>query len=199
NGIAIDLPSLKQIDSIKLSLIEKLKERGIDQYWNVTSYTDYELTAPILQQLKSDKTLFSLIAMIILIVACSNIISMLILLVNDKRKEIAVLQALGASPLRIATLFGLCGLITGFLSSLIGTLAALFTLRNLQSLVGFLNFLQGHEAFHQAFYGNVLPNNLSLGALGFVTIATIIISILAGVVPAIKAAKIRPSQILRSE
>ncbi|MCH9703145.1 MAG: FtsX-like permease family protein, partial [Chlamydiae bacterium] len=147
----------------------------------------------------SDKTLFTLIMIIILVVACSNIISMLILLVNDKKREIGILQALGASPKRIGIIFGMCGLITGLVSSLLGTLLALLTLKNLQSLVNFLNMLRGHETFQKMFFGGQLPNEVSVSALAFVLTATIMISILAGLVPALKAARIRPSEILRGE
>lgn len=87
----------------------------------------------------------------------------------------------------------------GLISSIIGILAAVLTLHYLQSLVDLLSFLQGHEAFNAAFYGSQLPNAISVNALTFVFLATLIISILAGIVPAIKAARIRPSEILRSE
>ncbi len=124
---------------------------------------------------------------------------MLILLVNDKKREIGILLSMGASQRHIATIFGLCGFVTGLISSIIGTIAAILTLHYLKSLVSFLSFLQGHEAFQAAFYGSQLPNQLSYGALLFVIVATLIISLLAGTIPAIKAVRIRPSEILRAE
>lgn len=199
NGVHIWTPHLEDAGKIKAALIEELTARGLNSYWTVESFTDYEFARPVLQQLKSDKTLFTLIAFIILIVACSNVISMLILLVNDKKKEIGILQSMGASSLRIASIFGVCGFFTGFISSLLGTFVAVLTLKNLQSLVNVLNFLQGHQAFQSAFYGDMLPNQLSVTALVFVLLATTLISLLAGIAPAVKAARIRPTEILRSE
>lgn len=199
NGIQIWLKSLSEASQLKEDLIHSLKVRGIEKYWLVESYHDYELTRPILEQLQSDKHLFTLIAVIILAVACSNIISMLILLVNDKRKEIGILQSMGASPLSIAAIFGLCGFVTGLISCIVGVTAALLTLKNLASLVDFLSFLQGRETFQAAFYGTSLPNELSYSVLALVLIATLLISLLAGIVPAIKASKIRPTEILKSE
>ncbi len=199
NGINIWLSDIRQADDVKQQLIHALNSRDIGQYWEVQSFKDYDFARPVLQQLQSDKNLFTLIAVIILIVACSNIISMLILLVNDKKREIGILQSMGASPKRIAFIFGICGFVMGVLSCIIGTLAAIFTLRYLQSLVDFLSFLQGHEAFQAAFYGSKLPNELSVTSLVFVIIATMVISLLAGIVPAIKAARIRPTEILRAE
>ncbi len=199
NGIQVWVPHLEDAAKVKEELIRTLEERGLGPYWTVESFDEYDFARPVLQQLKSDKTLFTLIAVIILIVACSNIISMLILLVNDKKREIGILQSMGASSMRIATIFGTCGFFTGLLSSFIGTAVALLTLKNLQSLVDFLSFMQGHQAFQAAFYGEILPNEVSIGALSFVLISTTLISLLAGIVPAIKAACIRPTEILRSE
>lgn len=199
NGINIWLGSIKEAEKFKEELLNALELRGIKKYWTVQSFHDYEFTKPILEQLQSDKSLFTLVAIIILVVACSNIISMLILLVNDKRKEIGILQSMGASPRRIAVIFGLCGFVTGAVSCLIGTAAAILTLKNLQSLVDLLSFLQGREAFQTAFYGSTLPNTLSYSVLSLVLIATLLISLLAGIIPAVKASKIRPTEILKSE
>ncbi len=199
NGINIWLKDVTQAGAVKDQLIHALKSRDIGQYWDVQSFEDYDFAKPVLQQLESDKNLFTLIAIIILIVACSNIISMLILLVNDKRREIGILQSMGASPKRIAAIFGICGFSMGLASCVIGTAAAIFTLHHLQSLVNLLSFLQGHEAFQSAFYGSQLPNELSVNSLLFVLAATMIISLLAGIVPAIKAARIRPTEILKAD
>lgn len=199
NGINIWIDQLDDAAAVKAALISTLESRGIGKYWEVQSYHDYEFTRPILEQLQSDKNLFSLIALIILIVACSNIISMLILLVNDKRKEIGIMQSMGASPRRIATIFGMCGFAMGLTSCIIGTCAAILTLHHLQSLINLLSFLQGRDAFQAVFYGSALPNDLSYAALIFVVVATLLISLLAGIIPAVKAARIRPTEILRSE
>jgi lipoprotein-releasing system permease protein len=119
--------------------------------------------------------------------------------VNDKKREIAILQSMGASFKSIAVIFALCGTLMGLLSCLFGGLFALFTLRNLSSLVSFLSSIQGRSAFNPAFFGQSLPNSLSLDALLFVLLATPLLSLIAGLIPAIKASKIRPSQVLRSE
>lgn len=199
NGFNIWIDQNDKANHLKEELEQALQARGLAPYWKVESFTDYEFAKPILTQLKSDKNLFTLIALIILLVACSNIISMLILLVNDKKREIAIIQAMGASSMRVGLIFGFCGFVIGLFASILGVILSLFTLKHLQSLVDFLSFIQGHDAFQAAFYGSQLPNQLSLPALFFVLIATTLISLIAALVPAIKAAKIRPSQTLRSE
>jgi len=199
NGIQVFVQNIDKTPAIKEALVQKLRDKDLLKYWNVTSYHDYDFAKDLLLQFQSDKYLFTLIGAIVLIVACSNIISLLVILVNDKKKEIAILSAMGTSKRSIAIIFTLCGGIMGIVSTLIGTSAALLTLQNIDKVVSFLSFLQGHDAFNAVFYGKSLPNQLSSHALTFILIATPLISLLAALVPALKATKVKPSEILRSE
>ncbi len=198
NGINVRFHYLDQADSVKAQLVQILKEKGISRYWNIETYREYEFTKEIMRELQSQKNLFMLIAVVIILVACSNIISMLIILVNDKKIEIGILRSMGASSKSIALIFGLSGAIIGILGSVAGIVAAILTLQHLDTLVALLSKLQGHEMFSANLYGQVLPSELSFEALSFVIIATVCISLLAGIVPAIKACLLRPSHILRS-
>ncbi len=186
-------------DSVKAGILAELKKRGIDGYWKVETFREYEFSRDLIQQLQSEKNLFSVISVIIILVACSNIITMLILLVNDKKVEIGILRSMGASSMSIAAIFGTCGVVMGALGSVLGTAVAYFTLRNLQGLIDLLSSLQGHVAFNEAFYGKILPNAMSYEALTLVWSATVVLSLLAGLVPAIKATLLKPSAILRAE
>lgn len=199
NGINVRFEDLHQADHVKKSLETAFRDAGIASYWKIETFREYEFTKDLLQQLKSDRNLFTLIATVIIIVACSNIISMLIILVNDKKMEIGILRSMGASAFSIAAIFGICGVVMGFLGSLAGTIAAVFTLKHLDVLIGFLSKLQGYEAFNPVYYGETLPNEMSLEALAFVIIATALVSLAAGLVPALKASWLRPSAILRSD
>lgn len=199
NGVFIWHNDIGSSYEVKKQIENRIKLAGLDRFWKVETFHNFEFSKDLMQQFQSDRMILSLIAGIILIVACSNIISMLVLLVNDKKKEIATLQAMGASSKSIAAIFGICGATIGVLSSGLGVVAAIFTLRNLDGLVSFLSKIQGHAAFNAAFFGDKLPNELSLQALSFVVIITPVISIIAGLVPAIKAARLKASTVLRSE
>lgn len=199
NGFNVRFANLSNAQKVKADLIKAFKRDGIDSYWNVETYQEYEFTKDLIQQLHSEKNLFSLISMVIIIVACSNIISMLIILVNDKKVEIGILRSMGATSGSIAAIFGLCGMVMGAIGSIIGIIAAIITLHNLEFLVRMISRIQGYDLFNPVFYGNTLPNEISLEALGFVVLATALISLLAGIVPAVKASLLRPSAILRSE
>lgn len=198
NGINVRFHNLSQADFVKEQLLKAFNEKGIHRYWNVETYREYEFTKEIMHELQSQKNLFMLIAIVIILVACSNIISMLVILVNDKKMEIGILRSMGASSGSIALIFGLAGALIGVLGSAIGITGAILTLHFLDTLVNLLSRLQGHDMFSASLYGQVLPSELSFEALSFVIMATVCLSLLAGIVPAIKACLLRPSQILRS-
>ncbi|MBS3903173.1 MAG: FtsX-like permease family protein [Anaplasmataceae bacterium] len=199
SGIQVWIDDLSKAIQVKSSIENAFQKQGVDTYWKVTTYHDYDFAKDLLQQFQSDKTLFTLIGIIILGVACCNIISLLVLLVNDKKREIGILQAMGANTRSIACIFAFCGAGMGIISSLIGTGAALLTLQHIDAIAHFLSFLQGHDMFNAMFYGKTLPNSLSTDALCFVLIATPLLSLLAGLVPALKACRLRPSAVLRAE
>lgn len=197
NGINIRFNNLADADKVKKKLQNILEEKGISRYWTVETYQDYEFTKEMMQELQSQKNLFMLISIVIIIVACSNIISMLIILVNDKKAEIGILRSMGASHKNIAAIFAIAGAVIAVFGSLIGMISALITLQYLETLVSLLSTLQGHDMFSSSIYGQVLPSELSFEALSFVLLATLFISLVAAIVPAIKACMLRPSELLK--
>lgn len=199
NGINIRFNDISNASRVKAQLLTAFEKEGLTPYWDIQTYREYEFSKDLIQQLDSEKNLFSIISLIIIIVACSNIISMLIILVNDKKLEIGILRSMGATSAHIATIFGICGIVMGTIGSLIGTGAAVLTLRYINELTAFIGRLQGHELFNPVFYGTVLPGELSLQAITLVVCVTAGISLLAGIVPALKASMMRPSAILRAE
>ena len=199
NGFFVWTKDLNNIDLVKENLSKNFEKKQISKFWNIETFKDFEFSKDLMQQFHSDKIIFMLIAIIIIIVACSNIISLLILLVNDKTKEIATLQAMGATKKSIATIFGICGIFMGCIGSLIGTAFAIITLKNLNVLVSLLSKIQGHDAFNVAFFGKNLPNDISVEAIIFVLILTPLISLVAGLIPAIKASLLKPAEILRQQ
>jgi lipoprotein-releasing system permease protein len=199
NGIHVWIDDLGRVDEAKQQLLERLEALGIAPYWQVETFKEYEFARPLVQQFQSDRHLLSIIALIVITVACSNIISMLIVLVNDKRREIGILRSMGATSTSIALIFATCGIVMGLMGSCLGIGAGFATLANLDGLIALLSKIQGHEAFQAAFYGTSLPNAVDPHVLFFVIISTALVSLLAGLVPAAKAAALHPTAVLRSE
>lgn len=199
NGVNLRFDNLGQAKSIKDQLVAELEKEGIEPYFKVETFREYDYAKDLLQQLSSEKNIFSLISSVIILVACSNIISMLIILVNDKKLEIGILRSMGATSKSIATIFGICGIVMGLLGTLIGTLLAFITLRNLNTILQLISRLQGYDAFNPIFYGDHLPNHLSMETLLALVIGTAVLSTIAGLIPAVKASRMKPAAILRAE
>ncbi len=199
SGINVRFDNIEQAGQVKNQLQHALAQKGLDRYWKIETYREYDFAKDLLQQISSEKNLFSLISIVIIIVACSNIISMLIIMVNDKKLEIGILRSMGAHSGSIAFIFGFCGITMGLTGSLLGIGMAVATLHYLQPIVDFIGRVQGYEMFNAMIYGETLPNQLSLSALAMVLAATVAISLIAGLVPAIKACLLKPSAILRAE
>lgn len=198
-AVQVWIKDFAKVASVKKEIIAAIDAMGLSPYFRVKSFREYTFAKELLEQFESDKMLLALIGTIILLVACSNIISFLVVLTQTKRKEIGMLKALGATNGQIAWLFGSCGAFLGSVGSLIGTVAAFFTLRYIGTIANFLGTLLGHEAFHTAFYGESLPTQLDSHALFFLWILTPVLSLTAALIPARRACAINPSVILRSE
>lgn len=199
SGIHVHMEDFYQAEKVKQAIKDALQEQGLQAYWKVESFHDYEFTKEFLQQLRSDRHLSFVIAAIILLIACSNIISMQLLLVHDKKKEIAILRAMGASSLSIMAIFGLSGLAMGVLGSLLGTGIAFVTLYHLDEVLHLISLVQGYALFNPTFYGSKLPSELSYEGVALIWGATACLSLIAGIIPAIKASFMTTSTLLRAE
>ncbi|WP_201456928.1 ABC transporter permease [Chlamydia sp. 17-3921] len=199
NGFRIFFANTKDIRTIKAKIQKILTTVGIHDYWEVVSLYDYEYFKPILDQLQSDQVLFLFVTIIILIVACSNIVTMSILLVNNKKKEIGALKAMGISSKSLKQIFAFCGAISGSFGMLLGTLLAIITLKNLEVIVKGLSYLQGRNAFNPIFFGENLPNIIHPQAILWLSFGTLILATISGVLPARKVAKMQVSEILKAD
>jgi lipoprotein-releasing system permease protein len=189
SGIVVDVLSdalLNELNAIEPGLMTAQR------------YDQYETTTELYQQLASEKTLFRLLSIIIIAVACSNIFSMLFILAHDRRHEIAVLRALGSSKSSITAIFVTAGLGVGLCGSLLGSALAAITLHFLPQLLHIIGAFQGHSLLNQGIYGAIFPQTLSLTTLGFTLTTICCTSALAGAMAAIRACNMNVSEALKS-
>lgn len=199
NGVSVWIKDLNKTLETAKTLKKQLEKSGVSRYWKVSTYHDYEFAQDILHHFQTETLLFTLISLIILIVGCSNVISFLIILVNDKKKEIGILQSLGATKASIAYIFGGAGFFLGLLSSLLGILTAFLTIKYLNKILWFISCLQGQGSSYPLFIDPSTSYQLSPKALLFVIVVTPCLSLVAGLIPAWKACRMSTSEILRSE
>jgi len=198
NGFLLWGKNIGETEKLKGLIEERLKKANLETFFTVDAYTDYEFTRPFLQQFRSDRQLFTLISGLVLLVACCNVFSFLVLLVNDKRADIAILRTMGASKRRVAGIFCLCALAIGISATLLGTLLAALFLAKLPELLGVLSFLQNHPAFSPDIFGVSGALTIDPMTLLYTWIGVPLLSLGAGAVAARKAASLSPTEVLKS-
>ncbi|OOF37512.1 lipoprotein-releasing ABC transporter permease subunit LolE [Rodentibacter heidelbergensis] len=140
------------------------------------------------------------IAMVLVIgVACFNIVSTLIMAVKDKQGDIAIMRTLGANNGFIKRIFIWYGLQAGMKGCLIGIVLGVILALNLTSLIQGLEYLTGKQLLSDGIYFvDFLPSELHWQDVLLVLVAALVLSLLASLYPASRAAKLQPARVLSS-
>lgn len=149
---------------------------------------------------KIEKTMMSLILMMIVGVAAFNIVAMLVMVVTDKRTDIAILRTFGASPRRVMGVFMTQGLVIGWLGVALGLIVGLGIALNIDTLVPFLE-----QTFHfQIFDADVydmptIPSDVRWPNIIAISVSALLLTGVATIYPAIRASRTAPAEALRYE
>jgi lipoprotein-releasing system permease protein len=156
--------------------------------------------ASYFRAIRVEKTMMSLILLLIVAVAAFNIVAMLVMTVTDKRNDIAILRTLGASPRTIMGVFMTQGLVIGWVGVAVGvTLGVLLTV-NMDHVEPFLERTLGFHLFDPEVYAvTTIPTDLHGGNVLWIAVAALILTLLATVYPALRASRVSPAEALRYE
>jgi len=150
--------------------------------------------------MKMEKTMIGLLLMMIIAVAAFNIIATLIMVVNDKGADIAILRTLGATPGQIMMIFMVQGTVIGVVGTLIGGVLGVAAAFNVSALVGWLERMAGQHIFtSDVYFISNLPSELQWPDVALICGAGLIMSFLATLYPAYRASQIQPAYALRYE
>lgn len=138
------------------------------------------------------------IAMVLVIgVACFNIVSTLIMAVKDKQGDIAIMRTLGANNGFIKQIFIWYGLLAGMKGCLIGIVLGVVLALNLTPIIQGIETLLGKKLLSDGIYFvDFLPSELHWFDVVSVLVAALVLSLLASLYPASRAAKLQPAQVL---
>jgi lipoprotein-releasing system permease protein len=130
-------------------------------------------------------------------VACFNIVSTLVMAVNEKQSEIAMLKSMGAKNRLIVLVFMLQGTLNGMIGTLFGVVFGVLCAMNLADIARFVENTLGVQFLSgDVYFINFLPSELNWQEVYLTALIAIVLSILATLYPAIKAAKINPAKVL---
>jgi lipoprotein-releasing system permease protein len=147
-----------------------------------------------------EKRMMFIILFVIILVAAFNLVSMLVMMVTDKRADIAILRTLGASPGAIQRIFMIAGSISGSLGTIAGAVAGIVTALNLETWVPAIERLLGIQFLAKDIYFiNSLPSDPQMLDIGIIVVTALVMSLLATLYPSWRAARIQPAEALRYE
>lgn len=138
------------------------------------------------------------IAMVLVIgVACFNIISTLVMAVKDKQGDIAVLRTLGAGNAFIRQIFLYYGLFAGMKGAIIGIILGILVALNLTAIIKMIeNAIEVKLLSDGVYFVDFLPSELHMSDVFWVLLATVILSLLASLYPAVRASQLEPAKVL---
>ena len=193
HGIEIFLQNPKTTQNVHLDLNTKLDESFTIIDWK-------KRNSSFMNALDVEKNVMFVILTLIILVATFNIISSMIMLVQTKKSDIALMRTMGASKYLIIRIFMLTGSIIGILGTIIGAILGIIVSINIETIRNFISTFFEKELFSpQIYFLSTLPSNINFNEVFVVMGLSVSLTLLASMFPAWKASKISPAEALRYE
>ncbi len=149
---------------------------------------------------KTEKLVMFVILTLIVAVAAFNIVSTLVMVVTDKKADIAILRTLGASPASIMRIFMIQGVVIGAFGTLLGIVGGITLASNIDVIVPALEQALGRKFLSpDVYYISELPSEMLPSDIVKISVVAFLMSLLATIYPAWRASKTQPAEALRYE
>lgn len=193
-GIRLKLHDLFQAPQVAWELAGLLREQDFyARDWTRTHGNLY-------QAIRMEKTMIGLLLLLIVAVAAFNIISTLVMVVTDKKADIAILRTLGATPRQIMLTFMVQGSVIGVVGTLAGGVLGVLAALNVSDAIKGLERLLGIQFLNsEVYFIDYLPSQVQVQDVALVCGAALVLSFLATLYPAWRAARTQPAEALRYE
>jgi lipoprotein-releasing system permease protein len=154
----------------------------------------------LFQAMRMEKLVVSLLLSVIVAVAAFNIVASLVLMVADKRRDIAVVRTLGATSELVMKIFVVQGMAVGLMGILVGTVAGCLLAYFIGDIVSLFEAVTGVYLFDPSVYLiSALPSKIVFGDVVMVVGSATLISFIATIYPAWRAGQVLPAEALRYE
>ena len=172
--------------------------RGLPGHYTVKDWSQTQ--GSLFRAVKLEKLMVSLLLLSVVAVAAFNIVSTLVMSVAEKRRDIAVLRTMGARAGGIMAIFVAHGLGLAAVGISIGAVTGVLLATNIAGITAFMENLLGVKLFDPSVYFiSELPADLQWSDVSGVVLASLLLSLLATLYPAWRAARIAPAEVLRYE
>ena len=196
SSIEVYLKNTDDIDNTYKNINKNLMENGFE-----VRLVDWKQSnSAFIGALDVERNVMFIILTMIVLVATFNIISSLIMLVNDKSKQIALLRTIGFTKNSIMKIFLICGSLIGITGTIIGMFIGILISSNIQTIKAFVEKTFGLELFSPTVYFLTdLPSKIMMSDVIFIVSISLLLSFLSTIYPSYKASKTNPAEILRYE
>ncbi|MFF7708336.1 lipoprotein-releasing ABC transporter permease subunit [Pseudomonas sp. NPDC007930] len=192
-GIRLKFGDLFEAPKIAWQLAQQLGDDYYARDWTRTHGNLY-------QAIRMEKNMIGLLLLLIVAVAAFNIISTLVMVVNDKRGDIAILRTLGMTPRQIMGVFMVQGTVIGVVGVAVGAALGILAALNVSSAIAGLEHLIGHKFLNpDVYFIDYIPSQVMAEDVYLVCGAALILSFFATLYPAWRAARTQPAEALRYE
>lgn len=199
--IGIDGVSELRFNSIDPMLASVISERLVSSLGKGFVGRDWTIeNASYFRAIKLEKTMMSIMLLMVIGVAAFNIVASLIMVVTEKRTDIAVLRTLGMSPASIMRIFFLQGAMIGWFGTFFGVLLGVLIALNVPEWVPVIEQFFGFQIMPgDVFYVTAIPSLVILRDVIVIAVIAFLLTALATLYPANQAAKVNPAIALRYE
>ncbi|PTS81278.1 lipoprotein-releasing system transmembrane subunit LolE [Aeromonas sp. HMWF036] len=192
-GSGVEGFSLRVSDVLKAQSITVAAAQQFPHHVYIRSWMNSQ--GYLYQDIQMVRTVMYVVMLMVVAVACFNIVSTLVMAVNEKRSEIAILKTMGASPGQIRLTFVIQGMVNGVAGALLGALLGGLLSSKLTQILSVVEKLIGHRFLNPDIYFiDFLPTELHIQDLLIVTGAAILMSLVATLYPAWRASGLVPSR-----
>ncbi|MBA3314414.1 MAG: ABC transporter permease [Planctomycetaceae bacterium] len=200
-------PVARYVTSIQIKLkdfhnsaevVEKLE--GAFQTDTFAVRTWEQKQGPLLAAVDVESTILNVLLFLIIAVAGFGILAIFFMIVVEKTRDIGILKALGASSRGVMTIFLSYGLGLGLVGSGVGTILGLLFVHYINEIEKFVTMVSGRKVFDERiYYFPEIPTDVSPLMVFWVAAGAVTIAVLASILPARRAAGLRPVEALRYE
>jgi lipoprotein-releasing system permease protein len=185
-------------DSLAAPALVRELAAGLQGNLQVRDWTEDH--AAYFHAIRLEKTMMTAILMLIVAVAAFNIVASLVMVVSDKRTDIAILRTLGLSRGAVVSIFMTQGTVIGWLGTGAGVALGLLLAFNVAEIVPVIERLFRFQVFDaDVYYITAIPSEVHLLDVGLVAVAALLLTSVATLYPALRAAGTQPAEALRYE
>ena len=189
---------LKLHDMFKAPTVSRQLAETLEGVYYVNDWTRSH--ANFFRAVATEKVVMFIILSLIVGVAAFNIVSTLVMVVQDKQADIAILRTLGARPRSIMAIFMVQGSIIGIIGTLLGVIGGVSLALNVETLVPLIEAATGQEFLSpDVYYISDLPSELKVVDVVRIAALSLALGLLSTLYPAWRASRVQPAEALRYE